>query len=76
VGQEEVIRLDGIRCEEKTADGDGEEALGAFEDGGSGMAAEGRTVADEQAGNVAFDEVLVEISEQMTEALVGPALIV
>jgi hypothetical protein len=36
----------------------------------------GRAVANKQAGDVACDEVLVEVGEQMGEASIGPALVV
>ena len=60
VTEEKAIRVEGVVCEEETASGSGEEVFGAFEGGGSGVAAFGGTVADEEAGDVAFDEALVE----------------
>ena len=39
------------------------------------MAAFGSRVADEEAGDVAFDEALVEVGEQVAETLVGPAAV-
>ena len=74
VTQEEAIGLEGIGCKEETADGGGEEVFGTFEDGGSSMATFGRTIADEEAGDVAFNEPLIEIDEQIMEALVGETL--
>lgn len=53
-----------------------QEALGAFEDGGTGQAATGSAVADKEAGDVAFYEVLVKIGEEVVEALVSPAVLV
>src|SRR5436189_3715155 len=64
----EMIGLHGIWGEQETADGGDKEEVGAFEERRSGMATTGRTVADEEAGDVALDESLVEVGEQMGEA--------
>ncbi len=37
------------------------------------MAAFGWTIADEEAGDVALDEALIEIGEEVREAHCGPA---
>jgi hypothetical protein len=37
------------------------------------MTAFGGTVADEEAGDVMFDQTLVKVREQAGETLVGPA---
>jgi hypothetical protein len=73
VGEQEMIRLHRISCHEETAGGDPLETLGAFEGGGTGEAAFGPAVAHDEAGDAAFYEVLIEISEQTPQALVGPA---
>ncbi len=73
VAQEKVVGLYGIRSKEKTTDGDGSEMVGSLKNGWSGMAAFGSTIADEEAGDVVRDEMLVEVNEQMTKALVGEA---
>ena len=57
------------------APGNVNEMVGAFENRWSGVATFGRAVADEEAGDVTFDEALVEIDEQMFEALIGPTLV-
>jgi hypothetical protein len=75
VTQEEAIRLHGIRGEQQMAGSDGGEMVGAFEHGWPSMSATGRAVADEETGDVAFDEALVEIGQKTPEALVGPAVI-
>ena len=49
------------------------ETFGAFEDGGTGEATFGTAVTYDEASDAAFDQVLIEIGEQLTEALVGPA---
>jgi hypothetical protein len=72
VTKEKTVGLHGIRGEQETADGGDEEEIGAFEDGGSGMAPFGSTIADEETGNVALDETLIEIGEQVREAHFGP----
>jgi hypothetical protein len=66
--EEKTFGLHGVLGQQKTTDGGGDEEVGAFEEGWSGMAAFGGTVADEEAGDVALDEALVEIGEQMGEA--------
>jgi hypothetical protein len=38
------------------------------------VSATGSTIADEEAGDVAFDETLVKIDEEMTKTLVGPTV--
>ena len=73
VGEQEMIRLHGISCHEETTCGDTQEAFGAFQGGGTGEAAFGAAVAHDEAGDAAFETVLIEIGEQLTEALVGPA---
>jgi hypothetical protein len=73
VGQQEMIRLHGISGHEETTCGNTQETFGTFEDGGTGEAAFGAAVAHDEAGDAAFYEVLIEIGEQLTEALVGPA---
>ncbi len=75
VGKEKVIRLEGVRGEEQTTGSDSNEMVGAFEESWSGVTTFGSAVADEEAGDVAFDEALVEIGEEMAETLVGPAVI-
>jgi hypothetical protein len=47
--------------------------VGSFEYGWSSMAATGSAITDEEAGDVVFDEVLVEGGEEMAETLVGEA---
>jgi hypothetical protein len=73
VGEQELIRLHGISCHEEMACGDPVETLGAFEGGGTGEAAFGAAVAYDEAGDAAFYEVLIEIGEQLPQALVCPA---
>ena len=75
VSQQEAIRLHWIRCKQQTADGEREETLGAFEGRGSGMTAFGWTVANKQAGNVACNEMLIELGKQTPKTLVSPALV-
>ena len=38
------------------------------------MSSFGRTAADEEAGDVVFDEVLIDIGEQVVEALISATL--
>jgi hypothetical protein len=73
VAEEEAVGQEGVVGEEEAADGGGEEVVGAFEDGGASVTATGGAVADEEAGDMLFDEAEVEIVEQMAEALVGSA---
>jgi hypothetical protein len=73
VGQKEVRGIDGIRRKEQPTGSDAQKALGAFQDGGAGVATFSRTVANKQASHVAFDQMLIEVSKEMTQALVGPA---
>jgi hypothetical protein len=72
VGQEEMVRLHGISCHEQTTCSDCLETLGAFQDGGTGETAFGAAIAHDETGNAAFETVLIEIGEQLTQALVGP----
>ena len=73
--QEEVIGLEGIRGKKKAADRDGDEVVRFFEGGWSSVAAFGRTSANEETGDVVFDELVVEVDEQVAEALVGATLL-
>jgi hypothetical protein len=73
--EEMVVGLEGIGSEEKLTESDVGEVFGAFEERWAGVAAFGGTVADEEAGDVVFDETLVEGGEQTMETLVGPPLI-
>ncbi len=47
----------------------------SFKNRWSGMSAFCMTIAGDEAGDVVFDEELVEIGEQMAETLVGAAAI-
>jgi hypothetical protein len=47
----------------------------SFKDRWSGVASFGVTITGEEAGDVVFYEVLVQVCEQVTEMLVGPASI-
>ena len=76
VAEEETIGLEWIGGKKQTADGNGGEVVGFFEGGGSGVTAFGTAMAGEETGDVTFDEMLVEIGEEMGEALVGPAVVV
>ena len=76
VGKQEMIRLHGISGHQETACGNMQETFGAFEDGGTGEAAFGAAVAHDETGDAAFDQMLIEIGEQLTQALVGPAALV
>jgi hypothetical protein len=73
MAEEEVIRLYGIRRKEKTARGDGDEVVGLFKDGRPGLFSLCSTIADEETGNVALDEALVEGCKELAEVLVGEA---
>jgi hypothetical protein len=68
-----MIRLHGISGHEETTCGNTQEPFGAFEDGGTGEAAFGAAVAHDEAGDAAFEEVLIEVGEELAQALVGPA---
>jgi hypothetical protein len=70
--EEETIGLHGIGGKEKAADGGSGEEVGAFQNGWSGVATFGWAIADQEAGDVAFDEALVEVSEEVGEAHFGP----
>jgi hypothetical protein len=74
VGEQDAVGLEGITREEEVAGGDGVEVGTAFKDGRTSATAFGGTVADEEAGDVAFDEPLVEVDEQVVETFVGAAL--
>ncbi len=73
VAEEKAIRLGWVGRKEKATDGDGREVVRLFQDGWSGLFAFGPTVAHKETGDVAFDESLIEVYEQMTEVLVGGA---
>jgi hypothetical protein len=73
LAEKQAIGLHGVGGKEETADGDGGEMVGLFERGGSGLFAFGTTMAGEETGDVAFDETLVEVGEQVGEVLVGEA---
>jgi hypothetical protein len=75
VREQEVRRIDGIRRKEHATGSNAQEALGALEDGGAGVATFSRTVANKEAGDVAFDQMLIEVSKEVTQALVGPAFL-
>ena len=75
VAQKEVFGLEGVGGKQETADRDGGEEVGVFQDGWSGVAAFSRTTANEEAGDVAFNELLVEVEEQIAEAVVGATLL-
>jgi hypothetical protein len=68
--------MHGIAGEQQLGHGVGGEVLGTFEHGWSGTATFGWTTADEQAGHIALDEMLVEFGEQLGEACDGPTLVV
>src|SRR5262249_49439701 len=74
--EEEVIGLEGITGDEQMAAGNVFEAFRTFEDGWAGAVTFAWAVADEDAGDVTGDEVLVEFFEQVRETAVGPALTV
>ena len=73
VAQEETIGFDGVGGEQETADANGGEMVGSFHDGWSSMSPSGRTIANEKTGNVALDESLVEVREEMGETQTGEA---
>jgi hypothetical protein len=75
VAEQEVIGLEWVGGEEKMADGGSGEVVGFFERGGASATAFGGAVADQQAGDVAAKKRLVEVSEQVGEAFVGPAVV-
>ena len=68
--------LEGVVGDEQTAHGNVFEASASFKDGRFGVATFGWTVADEEAGDVACDEVLVEFFKQIGETAVGPTSVV
>ena len=69
-------KREGIRCEKEMADGLPAEAVGAFEDRGTSLATFGRTVANEEAGDVACNEVQPQVIKEVSETIVGPAAVV
>jgi hypothetical protein len=71
LAEKQTIGLHGIGGKQETTDGDGGEMVGLFERGGSGLFALGTTMAGEETGDVAFDEALIEVGEQVVEVLVG-----
>jgi hypothetical protein len=75
VREQQLMGVEGIRGEEHAIGGDAQKALGAFQDGWTGVAAFGWTVANDEAGEVAFDQVLIEISEELAQALVSPTFL-
>jgi hypothetical protein len=75
VGEQEAVGLHGIRGEQETTGGSREEMVGTFEHGRAGVPPFGRAIADQQAGDVAFDEALVEVDEQAAEPFVGATLL-
>ena len=76
VAQEDAMGLEGVTREQETTGGEGEEVVGSFKDGWSGMTAFGATVANEYTGDIACDEALVEVGKELGEAPIGPALVV
>jgi hypothetical protein len=75
VGEQVATKLEGIGSNQETAGSGREEVVGAFENGRASVTPFGRTVADQEAGDVAFDETQVEIGEQVAETLVGATLL-
>ncbi len=75
VAEKKVIGLHGVGCEQQAADGDGGEVIGLLQDGWSGLFAFGPAIADEETGDVAFNEAQVEVCEQVAEVLVSDALL-
>jgi hypothetical protein len=73
--EEEVIRLHWVGREKETADGDVEEVFWALKNGWSGVSTFGMTIAGDEAGDVVFDEALIEAGEQTMEVLIGPAFL-
>jgi hypothetical protein len=73
MAEEEEIGLDRVGSEEQATGGNGGEVVGLFQGRWSGVFATGSTVAHKETGDIAFDESLIEIYEQMTEVLVGGA---
>jgi hypothetical protein len=71
LAEKQEIGLYGVGGKKETADSDGGEMVGLFEGGWSGMSAFGPTMAGKETGDVAFDEALIEVGEQMVEVLVG-----
>src|SRR5579859_2207945 len=71
--QEEAIRVEWIGREEQTAGGNFGKLVGTFKNGWPGVSTFGWTIADDDAGNVVVDKLLVKVCEEMTETLVGPA---
>ncbi len=72
VTEEKTIRLHGIMGEQQATGSGSDEEVGAFQDRWSGVATFGRAIADQEASDVAFDEALVEIGEEVGEAHFGP----
>ena len=75
VAEEDVVGLHGGGGQEDATGRVGGEVVGALQDGWAGVAAFGVTGTGDEAGDGVFDAVLVEIGEEVTETLVGPALV-
>ena len=75
MGKEEVVGLHWVGGEQEATDSDGGEVIRSFKDGWAGVSTLGMTIAGDEAGNVVFDEALVEVCEQVAETLVGPATV-
>jgi hypothetical protein len=74
VAQEETVGLHRVGGEQEMADSKSGKVIGAFERRGSSMSASGMTVAEEEAGHVAFDELLIEVYQEMIEVSIGTSV--
>ena len=73
--EEAVVGYEGVVGQEKATDCDGGEVVGFFEDGWAGVTTLAWTGANEEAGDVAFDELLVEVDEEVAEGFEGATLL-
>jgi hypothetical protein len=75
VAEEEAIRLERIGGEQEATDGEVLEMIRSFKNRWSGVSTFGMTITDEEAGDVVFDEVRLQVCEETRETLVVPAAI-
>ena len=63
------------REQQEATDGEDLEMVRSFKNGCSGVSTFGMTITDEEAGDVVFDEVRLQVCEETRETLVVPAAI-
>jgi hypothetical protein len=76
VTQEKTVGQERIGSEQEATGGQDLEMIRAFKNRWPGVSTTGRTIADDEAGNVALGEAQLEIGEEVAQTLVSPAVLV